>query len=78
MYPPRYRKSSTFSIYEPSRACSLVTKKSRNILDLLSKLDASILFVQVFVEFIDFVFGYSSDRIVNVTYPEGACFTVSC
>ena len=30
------------------------------LLDLLSKLDVSILFVQVFVEFVDFVFVYSS------------------
>ena len=36
------------------------------LLDLLSKLDVSILFVQVFVEFVDFVFVYRSDRIVNV------------
>ena len=36
------------------------------LLDLLSKLDVSTLFVQVFVEFVDFVFVYSSDRIVNV------------
>ena len=35
--------------------------------DLLGKLDASILFVQVFLEFSNFVFVYSSDRIVNVT-----------
>ena len=47
------------------------------LLDLLSKLDASILFVQVFVELIDFVFVHSSDRIVNVTLPERECFTVS-
>ena len=43
---------------------SRVTKQSKNLtvlLDLLSKLDASILFVQVFVAFIDFVFVYSSD-----------------
>ena len=33
----------------------------------VGKLDASILFVQVFVEFIDFVFVYSRDCIVNVT-----------
>ena len=36
------------------------------LLYLLSKLDLSILFVQVFVEFFDLVFVYSSDRIVNV------------
>ena len=36
------------------------------LLDLLSELDVSILFVQVFVEFVDFVFVYSSDRIVNI------------
>ena len=36
------------------------------LLDLLSKLDVSILFVQVFVEFLDFVLVYSSNRIVNV------------
>ena len=36
------------------------------LLDLLSKLDVSILFVQVFAEFIDFVFVYNSDRIVNI------------
>ena len=37
------------------------------LLDLLSKLDASILFVQMFVEFLDFVFVYSiCDHIVNV------------
>ena len=36
------------------------------LLDLLSKLDVSIQFVQVFVEFVDFVFVYSSDRIIHV------------
>ena len=36
------------------------------LLDLLSKLDVSIPFVQVFVEFVDFVFVYSSDRIIKV------------
>ena len=36
------------------------------ILCLLCKLDVGILFVQVFAEFVDFVFVYSSDRIVNV------------
>ena len=35
------------------------------LLDLLSKLDVSILFVQVFVEFVGFVFVYSSDRIAS-------------
>jgi len=34
--------------------------------DLLGKLDASILFVQVFVELIDAVFVYNSDCIVIV------------
>ena len=34
---------------------------------LFSSVNASILFVQVYVEFINFVFVYSSDRIVNVT-----------
>ena len=48
------------------------------LLDLLSRPDVSILFVQVFVEFVDFVFVYSSDRIVNVAKPERECFTVSC
>ena len=32
------------------------------LLDLLSKLDVSILFVQVLVKFVDFVFVYSSDH----------------
>ena len=32
------------------------------LLDLLSKLDVSILFVQVLVKLIDFVFVYSSDH----------------
>ena len=32
----------------------------------LEKVDASILFVQVFVKFIHFVFVYSRDRIVNI------------
>ena len=36
------------------------------LLDFLSKLDVSIPFVQVFVEFVDFVFVYSSDRIIKV------------
>ena len=36
------------------------------LVDLRSKLDVSILFIQVFVEFVDFAFVYSSDRIVNV------------
>ena len=42
---------------------------------LFSSVNASILFVQVYVEFINFVFVYSSDRIVNVTYPERESFT---
>ena len=46
--------------------------------DLLGKLDASILFVQVFVELIDAVFVYNSDCIVNVTKPERKSFIVSC
>ena len=37
------------------------------LLDFLSKLDASILFVQVFVEFVDFFFVCSNDCIVNLT-----------
>ena len=42
---------------------SCVTKKSRKVLfNLLSKVGASILSVQVFMEFIDFVFVQSSDR----------------
>ena len=50
---------------------SRVTKESRKgilpvLLGLLSKLDVNILFVQVFVEFVDFAFVYRSDRIVNV------------
>ena len=32
---------------------------------LLSELDTITLFVQVFEEFIDFVFAYSSDRIIK-------------
>ena len=61
---------------------SRVTKQSIEemyltvLLDLLSKLDVSILFVQVFVEFVDIVFVYSSDRIVNVALlgPVPRCF----
>ena len=40
-----------------------------------------VLFVQMFVEFLDFVFVYSScDRIVNVlnVATERECFTVGC
>ena len=37
------------------------------LLAVLRKLDAGILFVQVFVDFVGFVFVYSSDCIVNVT-----------
>ena len=37
------------------------------LLDFLSKLDASILFVQVFEEFVDFFFVCSNDCIVNLT-----------
>ena len=37
------------------------------LLALLRKLDAGILFVQMFVDFVDFVFVYSSDCIVNAT-----------
>ena len=36
------------------------------LVDLLSKLDVRTLFVQVFVKFVDFVFVYSNDGIVNV------------
>ena len=48
------------------------------LLHLLSKLDVSIRFVQVFVEFIDFVFVHISDRIVNSRELERESFTVSC
>ena len=47
------------------------------LLDLFCGLDASAGFVQVFVEFIDFVLLYSIDCIVNVTQPEGWWFTIS-
>ena len=59
---------------------SRVTKQSRKgILPFSSiSLVNCILFVQVFVEFVDFVFVYSSDPIVNVAWPERECFTVSC
>ena len=40
------------------------------LLDLFCELDASIRFVQVFVEFIDFVLVHSSDCIVNKTQSE--------
>ena len=62
---------------------SRVTKRFRKryltvLLHLLSKLDASIRFVQVFVEFIEFVFVHISDRFVNSREPERESFTVSC
>ena len=45
-----------------------ISKKCLSVLpDLVGKLDASILFVQVFVELIDVAFVYSSDCMVKVT-----------
>ena len=61
----------------PANVCrevvfSCVTKKLKKrylsaLLDFLSKLYASILFVQVFEEFVDFFFVCSNDCIVNLT-----------
>ena len=61
-------------------ACYQAIQKSYLIvlLHLLSKLVVSIRFVQVFVEFIDFVFVHTSDRIVNSRELERESFTVSC
>ena len=61
-------------------ACYQAIQKSylTVLLHLLSRLDVSIRFVQVFVEFIDFVFVHISDRIVNSRELERESVTVSC
>lgn len=47
------------------------------LLDLLGKKNASIPFVPVFVEFVDFAFVYSSGCMVNVTKAARKCFNVA-
>ena len=57
--------NSCFSVLRSNLEKEILTV----LLDILGKMDACILFVQVYVAFIDVVFAYNSDCtcIVNVT-----------